>query len=167
MIQIGTIINTHGLKGELKIKSDSDFDDVRYQKGNHVYIEYENTMVLMEVNTYRKHKGNLLVSFKDHQDINLVEKYKGSAIFVKESDRKPLSNNMYYYSDLMQCSVVNEEGTLIGKVINMEDTVNAQKNMRIKLEDGKEVLVPFIEVFIKHIDLDQKVITIHQMEGLL
>ena len=167
MIQIGTVINTHGLKGELKVKSDSDFDDERYEIGNHLYMQYEDEMVELEVATYRKHNGNVLVSFKDNQDINMVEKYKGCALFVKDSDRKPLDNGMYYSSDLMECEVINEEGKKIGKVIDLEDTVGAQKNMRVLTEDKKEILIPFVEVFIKNVDLENHIITIHEMEGLL
>ena len=76
-LRIGVIVNTFGLKGEVKIKSFSDFDDERYKKNNEVLVFYNNQYISLKVNTYRVNKGMNIVSFIDHNDINLVEKYKG------------------------------------------------------------------------------------------
>ena len=82
-IRIGKVVNTHGLKGELKISSESDFDDIRYKKGNTVYLRTEEGYVPFEVATFRLHKGFPLVSFKDFQDINLVEKFKNCIVYYR------------------------------------------------------------------------------------
>ena len=84
-LRIGVIINTFGLKGELKIKSFSDFDDERYQKGNEVLVKINEEYKPFIVDTYRIIKGTSVVSFKDHNDINLVEHLKKKENYAKIS----------------------------------------------------------------------------------
>ena len=72
-VLIGKIINTFGIRGELKVNSYTDFAKERFKKGSTVYVGEKH--LPFTVKGYREHKGFLLVSFKDHEDINLVEKY--------------------------------------------------------------------------------------------
>ena len=85
-LKIGKIVGTHGLKGELKIRSNSDFADKRFKKGNEIIISYQNQDLVYKIITSRIHKGNYLVSFRDNQDINLVEKYIGSFLYGYKDD---------------------------------------------------------------------------------
>ena len=62
-LKIGKIVGTHGLKGELKIRSNSDFSDKRFKKGNEIIIRYQNQDLVYKIITSRIHKGNYLVSF--------------------------------------------------------------------------------------------------------
>ena len=78
-VNIGKIVNTFGIRGELKVASNTDFVDERFRKGSTVYIGEEH--IPFTVANHREHKGFLLVSFKDHEDINLVEKYKNMMIY--------------------------------------------------------------------------------------
>ena len=151
-ICIGKIINTHGIKGEVKIESYSDFDEERYTKGKQVYICVDEKYLPVTVASYRKHKVFPLVSFVDLQNINFVEQYKGCEIYIDEADR---------------LIVVDEEGITLGKIISVEETLGAQNNLRLQLEDAKEVLIPYIPMIVKNVDLEKKVMTIHRMGGLL
>ena len=82
-VRVGNIVNTFGLKGELKIKSHTDFEDVRFKVTQQLYISYMNAFEPVVIKSFRKHKGFILLSF-EKQDINLVEKYKGCDIFIKK-----------------------------------------------------------------------------------
>ncbi|MCI5723124.1 MAG: ribosome maturation factor RimM [Erysipelotrichaceae bacterium] len=166
-ICIGKMINTHGIKGEVKIESYSDFDDDRYKKGNQVYVYFEKEYHPLTVASYRRHKGYPLVSFVNMQNINDVEKYKGSQLYISSQSRKQLQQGEYYRTDLIGLTVVNEDGQTLGKVISVEETLGAQNNLRIALETGKEILIPYIPMIIKNVDLPQQTITIHQIGGLL
>lgn len=166
-IRIGKIINTHGIKGELKIQSYSDFDAQRYKIGNTVYIHYENAYFPFVVKTFRTHKGNSLVSFEEHQNINDVEKYKNSYIFISKKDREPLKNGMFYRDELVGLIAQSNNQQVLGKVVAVEETNGAQNNLRIRSEDGKEFLVPYIPEFIKQVDISSGTITIAMQEGLL
>lgn len=166
-IQIGMIANTHGLKGELKIISFSDFDDLRYRKGNTVYIYSQGEYLPFVVETHREHKGFSLVSFGGYQDINAIEQYKGCAIFVNKDDREELPEGEYYIDELIGYTVEDESHSFLGEVINVEETNGAQNNLRIKMADGKEVLIPYVDAFVIEVNDKNKVITVEVIEGLL
>ncbi len=166
-IKIGKIINTHGIRGEVKIQSYSDFDAERYQKGNAVYIDSNGEKVEMHVKTYRVHKGFPLVSFAECADINAVEGYKNCDLFIMESQRKPLTDGRHYYTDLIGMTVLDEEGNEIGEILDIEDTIGANRNIRIQKKDGKESLVPYVPTFVKRVDEENKQMVIHVIEGLL
>lgn len=163
-ILIGKILNTFGIKGELKVASYTDFDEERFKKNSKIYIGED--YIEFKVKDYRMHKGFLLLTLKDNEDINLVEKYKGQLIYKSSKDIKPLKKGEYYFSDLKDLDVYVED-KLIGKVLKVEEGIK-HNNLRIlKNEDNKEYLVPFLDVFIKNVDLDNKRIDVIKMEGLL
>lgn len=165
--QIGKIIGTHGLKGEVKIYSTSDFDDERYEIGNTVYLYHEGTYQPFIVASYRIHKGNPLVSFVDFQDINLIEKYKGALVCVSEEDRGELPEGYYYQDELIGMKVYREEGDYIGTIIDVEETNGAQNNLRVLREDESSVLIPNVPAFVKSVDKEENRMVIHVIEGLL
>ena len=83
-LKIGKIIGTHALKGELKIRSNSDFNDQRFVVGRQLLIgDFQNAFI---IKTVRFHKGNFLVSFEGLQNINLVEKYVGLDVYGYKED---------------------------------------------------------------------------------
>ncbi len=164
-ICIGKIVNTHGLKGEVKIESYSGFDSERYQKGNEIFIFYDNEYLSFIVDTFRIHKNHPLVSFKDHKDINLIEKYKGSNIYFDKNKRKPLEND-YYQDELIGLNVYDENGNEKGIIKNIESTLGAQNNLLIE-KDNKEVfLYPFIMEWVLDVDMDKKIIKMKWLEGI-
>ena len=126
-VVIGKIVNTFGIKGELKVYSYTDFVKERFKKGSKVYLSEK--YLPFEVNSCREHKGFLLVSFKDHEDINLVEKYKNMLIYKAKEDIKPLKKGEYYFSDLRDLEVY-VEGEKIGRVKIVEEGIRSN-NLRI------------------------------------
>jgi len=166
-ICIGKIVNTFGIKGELKIQSYSDFDALRYKKGNTVYVRKDGKYLPFRIASFRSHKGFSLVSFAEHQNINLVEQYKECEIFIEESSRTKLPEGEYYRSELEGLSVYTEDHELIGTVKAVEETNGANNYLRIVTADEKEVLVPYVKAFISSVDPEQKQIIIRKVEGLL
>lgn len=163
-VLIGKILNTFGIKGELKVASYTDFDDERFKKNTKVYVG--DKYLEFTVKSYRSHKGFILLTFKDHEDINLVEKYKNCLIYKSSKDIKPLKKGEYYFSDLKDLDVyVNDK--LVGKVLKVEEGIKHNNLRVIKNDDNKQYLVPFIPVFILNVDLDNKRIDVLEMEGLL
>ena len=166
-ICLGKLLNTHGLKGELKIYSYSDFDDERFKVGNTLYIKEGEEYLPFVVATYRRHKDFPLVSFKDYQDINLIEQYKGNYIYINEEDRPALPDGRYYRPEIIGLNAFDEEGNALGKIISIEETNGAQNNMRLLKENEEEVLIPFVEAFIKEVNVEEGTIIIRVVEGLL
>lgn len=166
-IRIGKIINTHGIKGELKIESWSDFDHERYQKGNTVYFQHGQQQLPFTVKSFRKHGAFSLVCFEEIRDINEAEIYKNDEVMIAENERKELTDGNYYRNEIEGLSAFDEEGNLIGIITAVEETRGAQNNLRIQRAGGEDVLVPFVPLFIKSVDLKHKTITIHVIAGLL
>ena len=163
-VKIGKILNTFGIKGELKVDAFSDFVEERFKKNSTIYIGED--YLPFKVKSYRVHKGFLLLLLNDNEDINLVEKYKGLFLYKSKEDIKPLEDGQYYFSDLKDLDVYVED-KYIGKVLQVEEGVR-NNNLRIlKESDGKQYLVPFLPVFIMNVDLKTKRIDIIYMEGLI
>ena len=165
-IEIGKIINTHGIKGELKIISSTDFEEERFAVGNTVNIQFGKELVPMEVASFRRHKGCLLVAFKDLLNINFVEKYKGCVISVDSDELQKLDEDEVYFYQLLDCQVVDEEENELGKVVEIIETL-AHHTLRVRNAEGKEVLIPYVDAFIVDVDVELKKIVVHVIEGLL
>ena len=166
-LSLGKITDAFGLDGTLKIYSTTNMGEKRYQKGAIVYLfdAENNQYVPFKVLNYR-HNG--LFDFVKLESIDNIEaalSKKGKEIFV-EKNQKDLDKNSYFYSDLRGCKVVDKNGNNLGIVKEIEE-FPAQITLRVYRQGKQDFFVPFIEVFIAKIDIENKVITINVMEGLL
>ncbi len=160
-IKIGVIANTHGLKGEVKVKSFTEFD--RFKKGNSIYLKHNEEYIKIVVKSHRVHSGLDLVIFEGYEDINKIEIYKGSELYIHIDDRDELEEDEFYYDELVGLEVYyNDE--LLGKVTNIMDVPQGEI-LVIKRKDKKDVLIPFENKFINYMD-DEKIIC-ENLEGLL
>lgn len=166
-LTLGTILKTKGLKGEVKVKSSTDFASSRYKKKNKVYLYNENTNDLIEVHvsTYSNNQGFDYVSFEELKDINLITPYIGYQIVVKKEEQPPLRKDSYYFSDLINCQVIDQSHEIIGTVYKIEQ-FSSNETLRIKLTNGKDLLLPFVKAFIKNVDIEHKVINVELIEGM-
>ena len=160
-IPIGTIANLHGIKGALKIKTDSDFKALRYQKGNVLYVEKQHTFIPLTVEGYFEKKGFDVVSFKELLDANEALKYKGCTLYINESDREALEEDEFYYDELIGKKVVFKD-EIMGEVIDVKEF--PQSAMLVIKTKEKRVLVPFLKHFVKEVD---EMIVLNEVEGLL
>jgi 16S rRNA processing protein RimM len=160
-IKVGIIVNTHGLKGELKIKSLSDFNDERFKKGNELILLFQNKETVLKVKTYREHKDMVLVTFDGFEDINKVEIWKGSELYIDRDNIEELEEG-YYFFELKGCSVYDQDDNLLGEV---EDVIDTAANPILRI--NKTILVPYVDQFIKNVDIENKRIDIEVIEGLL
>ncbi|BDG48073.1 ribosome maturation factor RimM [Parageobacillus sp. KH3-4] len=165
---VGKIVNTHGIRGEVRVISRTDFPEERYKKGNTLYIFMEKSEEPIEVivKSHRVHKSFDLLSFEGYDSINLVEKFKGAMLKVPESQLGELNEGEYYFHEIIGCTVVTEEGETVGTVSEIL-TPGANDVWVVKRNNGKEVLIPYIEDVVKNVDVEAKIITIRPMEGLL
>lgn len=161
-IILGKAINTHGVKGEIKVELYTDFKEERFKTDSKIYFGED--YIEETVKSFRMHNGFMLLTLKDKEDINLIEKYKGYIIYKSKEDIKPLEDG-YYFRDLIGLDVW-QNGKKVGYIKYLEEGTK-NNYMRVIKEDKKEVLVPFLPVFIKNVDLDNKKVEIVEMEGLL
>lgn len=115
---VGKIVNTHGIKGEVRVISKTDFAEERYKPGNTLYLfmDGRNEPVEVTVNTHRLHKQFHLLQFKERQNLNEVEELKNAIIKVPEEELGELNEGEFYFHEIIGCEVFTEEGELIGKV---------------------------------------------------
>ena len=165
-LTVGKIVNTHALKGELKVVSSSDFTEERFARGNTLYIAYENQELEVEIATHRVHKGANLITFKNMNSINDVEKYKGCELLVSMEDLTDLEENEFYYFEIIGCRVQTTEGDVVGEVTEIMQT-GANDVWTIKRDGKKDALIPYIEQVVKSINVEEKLIVIEPLEGLL
>jgi len=164
-ILIGKIANTHGIKGEIKVLSETDFKADRYNKKNKTYIDFNGEKVFVKIDSYRSHKGYDLLTLEGFNDINLVEKFKGSSIYSENHKPKNLNKDEYHETDLIGLEVF--QNNLSVGVIESIKTYPQYDYLEIKKESGEKKLVPFIKEFILKVDIENKKVSIIEMEGLL
>ena len=165
-LQVGKIVNTHALQGEVKVVSNSDFKEDRFKKGSTLVIDFNGEHVEVTVATHRVHKGADLLKFKHLNSINDVEKYKGCALLVSTDDLEELEENEFYYFEIIGCEVVTTDGEKIGEISEILET-GANDVWVVKRQGQKDALIPYIEDVVKDVDIDAKTVTIQVLEGLL
>ncbi|MFD1850404.1 ribosome maturation factor RimM [Oceanobacillus bengalensis] len=166
MFNIGKIVNTHGIRGEVKVFRISDFEE-RFQVGETVYLEKENgENIELVIDGHRIHKGFDLIHFKGYDNINDVEKHKGTYLKITEEQLTELEEDAYYYHEIIGCNVVTTSGEVLG-IIKEILSPGANDVWVIKRPKSKDLLIPYIEDVVKNIDISEKKIVIEPMEGLL
>jgi 16S rRNA processing protein RimM len=165
---VGKIVNTQGIRGEVKIVPQTDFPEVRFAKGSQLYAYAPDSSVgePLTVEASRSQKGSYIVKFKEYNNINEVLRLKGGALKVHEEDLVELEEEEYYYHEIMGCEVYSEEGEKLG-VIKEILSPSANDVWVAKREKGKDLLIPVIDDVVREVDISRKRITIHVMEGLL
>ena len=156
-ICIGEIVNTHGIKGELRIISDIEYKDYIFQKGIHLYIG--KSKIEETIATYRYHKIYDMVTFDGLQDINDVLGYKGEKVYI---NRDEFDFPTFLKEDLIGLDVISNGYQ--GKVTSILKS-KAHDILVIEKENQKH-LVPYVDAFIQKIDFENKKIEITDMKGL-
>jgi len=151
MICLGKLVNTHGLKGEVRIISDFKYKSKVFKKGSHLFINDDELVI----NTYRVHKDYDMVTFDGVTTIDEVLKYKGKKVYIKKED---YDFDGILNEDLIGLPVYGD-GKLIGNVTDI------YKNVNQELIVVGDILIPYVPAFIKSISKDK--IEINVIEGLL
>lgn len=161
MIRIAEIINTRGLKGECKLKLFTDQDDLRFQKGNTLYLDPHTKLTVKNYSTY---KGSGYVQFEEITTLEQAEKLKTRTLYLPKEELTELEEDEYYYHELNGCHVYNQNGEDTGVVSDILET-GANLVLRVKNTDG-QYLLPFVSAFVVDVDPDAKKIVIEEQEGL-
>ena len=165
-LTVGQVVRTIGLKGEVKVYPSTHFRDTRFKKGSHVFLLNDNGEIEREL-TIKLHRVNgpcdNLV-FEEIKSIEEAEKIIKKQLFV-EKNMEILGKNEYFYSDLVGMKVNFDNGKEIGVVKAIEEYAS-YATLRVKTS-GKDVLIPFVNAFIKTVSLEDKQIIVNYIDGLL
>ena len=151
MYYVGKIVNTHGIKGEVKIISNIKHKDLVFKKNNVLVVDSEKLVI----NSYRVHKNFDMVTFNNITNINDVLKYKGKKVYFDKEDL-----DILFYEDYIGMEVYTDR--LVGKVSDIIN--NGAQDILVIKNDSKTYYVPNIDVFVK---IQDNKIYINEIEGLL
>lgn len=161
-LEVGKIVGTFGIKGELKFFSESDFIEDRLSKGNVLYLKQNDTYEAVTIDSARMHKNNYMIMINGHNNINDVLKYVGFSLYVDTEKAKKLDDGVYYCDDLIDMEVYNQNNELIGTVV---DVIEIPSSKLLEVSDGKKkFLIPLVDAFVKVIENNK--IHIEEIEGL-
>ena len=162
MIYVLQIVNTHGIRGEVKALHYTD-GEAFFKKVKTVYKK-DNTPV--NILSWRFQKGAVLLRLEGIDDVNAAEKLKFTELYVKEEDLPKLPDGEYYFFELIGLTALLNDGNEIGKVTNVLEN-NAANLLEITKNDGEKVLVPNIPVFVSGVSLEEKKLYITPIDGLI
>lgn len=165
MFTVGKIINTHGVKGEIKVMPTTE-DPKRFAKLKSIYVEGRKGLTTYEIQGVRYHKDFVLLRLKGIEDMNAAELLKGSTLKIDRKDSLPLKKDEYYISDLFGLEVYTEEERYMGELVDIIETGSNDVYVVKKANREKDLLLPAIKQVIKSVDIENKKMTVHLLEGL-
>lgn len=163
-LQVGQIVNTHGLRGEVKIVPWTDYPEV-FESFSHVYLEKGDKKLTLKNIKYQK--SNLIVMFDEIKSIEEAEKYKSCVLYV-EREQLGEPEQGYYICDLLGISVIDEDGCELGVIKDVISTGKCNDVYVVDAKDGgRDILLPVIDEVILDVDIDKEICRVHIIEGLL
>ena len=168
LFQVGSITQTHGIKGEVKVFPLTD-DISRFKNMKNLLLDGgKDGYISLEVENVRPQKNLVILKFKGIDNINDIEKYKGQGLYVTKENRVELKDDEYFIADLIGCEVYvdTDSDKKFGTISDVMET-GANDVYEITLENGKTVLVPAIKECILNVDIEGGRVDIHLLEGLM
>lgn len=164
-LRVGVIASTHGLKGEVKVYPTTEEPD-RFRRLKTVILDTGKEQLLLNITGVKFFKNQVILKFKEFNHINEIEKYKNCDLLVTRDQALPLEDNENFIVDLMGLQVVTEGGESLGTLVDVLQT-GANDVYVVETEEKKEILLPAIPSCILDVDLEEEVMTVHVLEGLL
>lgn len=165
---VGKIVNTHGIKGEVRVISSTDFPEERYVVGNklHLFKEDLKAPTVLTIASHRTHKNFDLLTFEGYLTLEMVQGLRNGVLKISENQLSELEGNEYYFHEIIGCTVFGEDGKEIGIITDILQT-GANDVWTVKPSQGRDHYIPYIEDVVKEIDIDEKKIIIEVLDGML
>ena len=162
---VGKIVNTHGIRGDVRVMPTTDFVAERFAKGQDLYLQQAGEPLKLTVESARQQKGFILVKFVGYDNINDVQAFRDHELMVSGKDQQPLEDGQYYYHQIIGLSVKTVDGEELGTI--KEILSPGANDVWVVQRDGKkDLLLPVIDDVVKDVDLDAGEVTVELMEGL-
>ena len=165
LLQVGVISSTQGVRGEVKVFPTTD-DVKRFKKLKKVILDTGKEQLPLEIEGVKFFKQFVILKFRGIDNINDIEKYKGKRLLVDREHAVKLKKDEYFIADMIGMDVFTEDGELFGALKDVMET-GANDVYIIEMSDGKEVLVPAIKQCILDVDIENRKMVIHLLEGLV
>lgn len=165
LMEIGQIVNTYGIKGFVKVVPFTDNIN-RFEDLKTVYVETKKGLENFEIEEVKYAKNTVLLKLKGIDDINIAEKYKNCYIKISRENAVKLPEDTYFIVDLLDIKVYTDEDIYLGNIIDVYPT-GSNDIYVVKNEEGKQVLLPAIGEVIKTVDIENKKMVVHLLDGLI
>lgn len=164
-VTVAKILKPFGLKGECRCFCLTSHPKQRFKKGTAFLLSKGSNKKEVVLASSRINGDQLYLRFEGLDTIEAIEAYKGYEVDMKKEDAT-LEKDEYRYSDLVGCLIVDKQGNALGKVKEVF-SYSPTWTLRVAREEGKDFFVPFVDAFVKEIDIEGKKITIVVVEGML
>ena len=152
-LRVGVISSTHGVRGEVKVFPTTD-DPTRFKKLKEVILDTGREKKTLEIEQVKFFKNQVIL------------KFKGKDLLIPREKAVPLGENENFIADLIDMEVVTDEGKALGTLIDVMET-GANDVYVVETSDGEEILLPAIRDCILDVNVEEKRMTVHVLEGLL
>lgn len=167
---VGRLVGTHGIRGEAKVLSNTDFPERRFAKDSQLILSHpeQDKQITVVVERSRPHKNVYLLKFVGWERIEDIDPWRNAKLLVPIADAAlaDLDDDEFYYHQVIGCQVQTTDGQVVGTIKEILPMPAGDVWVVMPTNGGKEILVPFVEQFVKQVDLDAQVVTIAWMEGL-
>ena len=163
---VGKIVNTQGLQGEMRVLSVTDFAEERFKKGNILALFDKKDQFVMDVEiaSHRKVKNFDIIKFKGMYHINDIEKFRDFTLKVREEDLTDLEDGEFYYHEIIGLEVY-ENDVLLGTIKEILQP-GANVVWVVKRQGKRDLLLPYIPPVVLGIDIEQGRVDVEIPEGL-
>ena len=165
LLQVGVITQTHGVRGEVKVFPTTD-DAARFKKLKHVMLDTGKETLPLEIESVKFFKQFVILKFKGFDNINDIERYKRCPLLIERENSVPLEEGEYFIADMIGMKVITDEGENFGILKDVMET-GANDVYVIEHPSEGEVLVPAIKECILDVDIENRQMKIHVMNGLI
>jgi len=164
-LQIGKIMNTHGVRGEVKLIPLTD-DPHRFDELDWAFIEKDGIMDKHDVEQVKYTKGSVIIKFSGIDSADEAEQYKDCFVLVDRENAVKLPADTFFICDLIGCSVYDEKGALLGELVDILQTGSNDVYV-VRNSSGKEILIPALKSVVRSISPEQQRIEVIIPRGLL
>jgi 16S rRNA processing protein RimM len=159
--EVGIVVKPHGIRGALKVRLHHP-DSLALNQGAAVALAHSDEEQHFKAEVIGVAGGFLLVQAEGVSDRTRAEMLRGGRILVPRQSLDPLEDGQYYYSDLVGCAVVNEQGVLLGVVDHLFSA--GASDILVVREGQFERLIPLVDDWVQEVDLTKRIIHISGSE---
>lgn len=164
-LEVGKIINTHGLRGEMKVQTWTDTPDV-FADLDRIYVSGKFGDTELTVKHVKYQKNNIIVKFAEINTIEEAESFKNCILTADRNNLGELPEGVFYIADLIGLQVQTEDGTILGTISDILQT-GANDVYEVARPGSKPLLIPAIPDVVRQTDLAAGTVTVRLLEGLL